>query len=723
MKGELLKEFLSRILVEDGPADELNDIELTYTDKDGKEKTVKVKSIRAKGSEHPAWPQYQTLLQQRGIVDTDPGQGGRKKKKKSPADGQSQSIVKPLIQPTSTGTTDTTSSTDDTDTQVTPSDSVTPEELKHITDWLTDRKKSAPSLNTAIDELVTAIESRDKSKIRAVVDTYGISMSTGGMLQIICPEGKWDGEKCKSRVSSADRKLGYGRSSAPGKREGANIKDKLSLLGVNLPGGGGISQNAFKPMNMYKTEDGGYPDELPEASTGRVVRQGGYITSIELDGVTVRGIGINPNDPQTKTDLIAENVNEIIASRRQTNPNYSDEEAKEEAEEIIQYYHQQTLRLTVLNRAIKTGQLRKLPEGEEGMRFIAEHVNRTLLDEKGKPLTELQDAIDSIAEARNTEEFEQRWDALSNLLMKNKKHFGPGAVPTMLEALSSMKCLLEEKTTYAILNDSFSLVDVISVNPKQAGEPISDVKAMFKSFELIKTSIDGVSTKYQAGGASAFSSWIATSRYREHEKTIEALNHLAGGPRKVKQSDGTTIDHPGAHNEIWNANKEELKKIKDETVKLFDQYGTQIRRYYGYPQEGPPTDEEIIEQLSSGNRPGCGQTGSAPNQKFKTKCRGQTDEGFAHNKNQLSLYSLRGFMFEAIYNSNLLSQGFNNESFKKNKIDKSDGISRLAMAKFQFNKQLNCKNWGPNKTPTLKDDALAGNLHNKNRGWESCPSK
>jgi len=190
------------------------------------------------------------------------------------------------------------------------------------------------------------------------------------------------------------------------------------------------------------------------------------------------------------------------------------------------------------------------------------------------------------------------------------------------------------------------------------------------AIDQLSVSFESQSVKKDAGAASAAADKLKMSTYK----------------RPSVKADLSTIDQ-----QIWNTNWNDGKP--KEAMKLLEG----IAKKHGIDLKKMLKDPDAQ-----------GTIGSVHKQVMGAPAGQKLDK--ANYLMTLQVEYLSGKMMEKIYNDNVISQNFSNEIYKVQgkgiKIDRSDGVRRLAYMKYSFNNKWSLSSGRP-------DTRMAGKMHNE----------
>jgi hypothetical protein len=572
-------------------------------------------------------------------------------------------------------------------------------------------------------EFLRVLETGDATQVQAEITRLGLYVTPAGKIKA----GNLKGDKNVQKI--------FGGSKAMP----ARLNKLLSDLGLPILQATGIQKTEpdddqpvvdssveyLKPSNTY--------EDRPAVNT-----------SVDAVGVTIgdsrfHTLPIYEPNSSERAQLVVESDLKEIKNR---NPNMSDEDAERKADEINGIVQTHNDRVRFLQAAIQRNEkFVDLGTGQEAVQLVSER----LLNSIGSRLPErdrrtFEEAVKKLAAAETTEQFAQEWKQFLTVIKNIPELSKSGALPLICEHLTAMRNAIQGRHIIIPTSDSFKLGDIIAYNPQ--GVEQSDVRSMVDNLSLIEVGIDIGSVKRDAGASSVVGSRIYVTSYTDptvapdlailgrapeyeyHEvkdKNGEPERDKNGKPKRKK-----VVTDPGAFGEIYGATTEEqLEQVEDKFLTVIKNRMGDIRSYYRIPEE--VSDEEIIAGLSSGSPPSYDSTGvfirfgeksgvfgkecppptptptstptSTPTPTPTPEPKGQPLSPL--NTRQLGVYSLVGYAFEAIYNTNAAGQAFSNTTFKANKIEVSDGIAVMGKTKFQFQKNMECRKG------VLKDEGIA----------------
>lgn len=550
-------------------------------------------------------------------------------------------------------------------------------------------------------EFLRVLETGDAKQIQAEITRLGLYVTPAGKIKA----GNLAGE-------SADQKI-FGDSKAMP----ARLNKLLSDLGLPILQANGIQKTEpdddqpvvdssveyLKPSNTY--------EDRPAVNT-----------SVDAMGVTIGDSRFHmlpiyePNSSERAQLVVESDLKEI----KNRNPNMSDEDAERKADEINGIVQTHNDRVRFLQAAIQRNEkFVDLGTGQEAVQLVSER----LLNSIGSKLPERDrhrfgEALKKLAAAETTEQFEQEWKQFLNVIKDIPELSKSGAIPLICEHLTAMRYAIQGRHIIIPTSDSFKLGDIIAYNPQ--GVEQSDVRSMVDNLSLIEVGIDIGSVKRESGASSTVGSRIYVTSYtdptvapdlailgRAPEYEYHEVKDKNGEPeldKNGKPKRKKVVIDPGAFGEIYGATTEQqLKQVENKFLTVIKNRMSDIRSYYRIPEE--VSDEEIIRGLSSGSPPSYDSKGvfigfGEKSGVFDKQCPpGKPLSPL--NTRQLGVYSLVGYAFEAIYNTNAAGQAFSNTTFKPSKIEVSDGIAIMGKTKFQFQKNIKCSNG------VLKDDGIA----------------
>lgn len=546
------------------------------------------------------------------------------------------------------------------------------------------------SSNPEAQELLRALKAGDPVQVAAEIKRLGL---------YVTPQGKIKASKIKGG-SDAQKIFGDSKS-VP-----AKLNKLLSDLGLPVLQADGIKKTEpdadqpvvdssveyLKPSNTY--------EDRPAVNT-----------SVDAVGVTIGDSRFHTlpiyelNSPERAQLVVESNLKEI----KNRNPNMSDEDAERRADEVNGIVQTHNDRVRFLQAAIQRNEkFVDLGTGQEAVQLVSER----LLNSIGSKLPEADrrafgEAVSKLAAAETVEQFDQEWKQFLNVIKDIPELSKSGAIPLMCEHLTAMRNAVQGRHIIIPTSDSFKLGDIIAYNPQ--GVEQSDVRSMIDNLALIEVGIDIGSVKRDSGGSSTVGSRIHATSYTD-PSVVSDLSILGRAPEYEYRDVGDppkrkkVLIDSGSFTEIHGTTTEAgLREVEDKFLTVIKNRMSDIRSYYRIPEE--ISDDEVIAGLSSGSPPSYDSKGvfvgfGEQSGVFGKECPpGQPLSPL--NTRQLGVYSLVGYAFEAIYNTNAAGQAFSNTTFKASKIEVSDGIAIMGKTKFQFQKNMECRKG------VLKDEGIA----------------
>lgn len=532
-------------------------------------------------------------------------------------------------------------------------------------------------------DFLNALESGNPKTVKALIDKLGITISPEGKIKAKNVPGGRTAEKILGNSKNVAMHINSLLTSMKLPALTISAPEKLPPEDSSqIPSS---DAEVFKPSTMFSDR----PEVSVSVGPNDVkIGEAQYIT---LDN-------FEPGSERRNSLLIEQEHIQEIKNRY---PDLSEEEMERKADDINGILSTHNARVRFLQAAIQRGEkFRDLGSGTEAVKLISDKLSSTLKSiVPSSEQKKLQSALDVMASAKNIEEFDNAWKEVNSTLTNS--NLPKGSVPLICEHLTAMRSAVNGQSIMLPESDSFKLGDLISYSP--AGVTSSDIRAIVNGVQLIEVGIDIGSVKRDAGAASTVGSRITTTTFAG-EGVEDTLTILGRGPTKTD---------PGSMGEIYSATTPaELKKVKEKIAGAIMGRITDVRSYYKIPDS--MSDEQVLEGLMTGNAPVYDKKGNfvkfgpeAPQFKMKNKGKGISPI----NREQLRLYSLSGYAFDAIYNTNATGQAFSNTTFKREKILVSDGIAVMGRSRFQFNKKMSFR-----KNGVLRDDGIAAKIEPVPRG-------
>jgi len=521
-------------------------------------------------------------------------------------------------------------------------------------------------------EFISALEAGNVGAIRKLVDKLDVTVSKEGKIKAMAIGG-----------SSGTKKLFGDNKNAP-----LYINKMLEALGLPLLPIETIPKNKSSDISVEELKPSTVFSDRPQVRT--TVHAGG----VKLGNSDYNILTSYPPNTKALRALMVERTK--LSEIQNRYPGITQDEAQRKVDDINGIIDTHNARVRFLQAEIQRGgKFRELGSGKEAIDLVNQRLQGVLQGKlTGKDRKLVLQQLDALANAPTVEEFDSGWGNLNKTL--STAVLPNGSVPLICEHLTAMRNALRGASIMLPESDSFKLGDIIAYSAE--GVNTQDVRSIVDGVQMIEVGLDIGSVKRDAGGASAVGSRTEASAFAG-EGIPDVLNVLGRSP--VKGTD------PGTIGEIYGAkNKKELAVVEQKVVGVIKGRMKDIRTYYRIPET--MSDDEVIAGLKTGNQPTYDKTGKftrfgVVNPVFSA----DNPDGSRMtelNKKQLELYSLCGFAYDAVYNSNCTGQAFSNTTFKKDSIVVSDGIKTMGQSRFQFNKKMSWRNG------VLRDDGIAAKI-------------
>lgn len=282
---------------------------------------------------------------------------------------------------------------------------------------------------------------------------------------------------------------------------------------------------------------------------------------------------------------------------------------------------------------------------------------------EGKDKEKIIETINRL-KASNADNITEAIESLNELANDDILRYGTADI---VEMFSYIEALKRGYSAYLPAEGNFPLGDIVVLpDPDKKLNSIPDIVA---AMDFISVSFDSRSIKKDAGGASAAKEKIEQSTF-DPPKTKKVLQEI----------DGELYD------QIWESGDPDAAEKRLRIIAKA--YGINVDELLG---EGKKQIESVIRLVADPKK----------NPSFKGD-----PELYAK---QVKAEYIMGMLTQKIYNDHVISQGFSNHQYKvgsnRLKIDKANGVTRLAYMKYRFNNK-----WS--KSSGKPDTRLAGGMAN-----------
>jgi hypothetical protein len=506
--------------------------------------------------------------------------------------------------------------------------------------------KKAKDPKSQAHKLLQAINAGDEKAIRDVIKRMRLSVSKSGKLFSHATQDKVFGGE-----SDAEKLYTHAVVTLLRDKYSVDIHGSENLVNpddTRTPG------TRVRPSHVYKEA----------TSVDMKITDGGR--AIEVDGVKMSVVKV-PNNRQLM-------VEKKLFELKRRNPDLSDEEAHARANQIVATVETYNTRIRFLQSELRDGaQFVSVGQGREAAQTIGMRLKEAISESElltGEQIRIFSEQINSLSEAESVEELGERWASVRKTLltipfMRESKVF-----PYFCEHVEGMRAALKGRKVIFPARGDFKLGDVTSLS----GAPIADIRDMRQivdSVHILDVVVDITGVKDREGAPSTMGTRIETGRFTEPMVT-DSLRTLCGNKRGETES---------AVKLLFSAETpEELESVRLSIHDTAQTHIADIRSYYRIPDE--INDADIISGLSQGSPPKYNENGEFIG--FGERNKRFSRAADSTNEQQLELYSLSGYAFDAIYASNIMTQAVGLVSFGVDEIVEADGMSRLDRSEFNF---------------------------------------
>ena len=328
----------------------------------------------------------------------------------------------------------------------------------------------------------------------------------------------------------------------------------------------------------------------------------------------------------------------------------------------------QNRRFMVLEKLLRRSKANPTPhnvaiyEGQAGASEYIQSIRERLL-EAARDNTTLQttvnDALDAVESANNTDDTIAALNKLSEILLTNEEF--RTSYSSVAESLSIILELKRYRQVIIPMAENFTTCDLVSISTEDVDLTTLSLEEQTARINLLYTD---VSVKGEASGAASatLAKWKMCVFEPDHAQTMADINTLYNS---------TLVD-------IWSGKSDRRSAKEREIMDVVTRNFELIKKYYGFGDD-VKTPEDLLKKLGNG-RPRCknGEVVESDVRSFMTEPDVDVD-AYAY----VHLAQLAG---EAIGNSRVIGQSFGNHFWGKSGFREVDGIARLTKIETEFDK-------------------------------------
>lgn len=592
-----------------------------------------------------------------------------------------------------------------------------------------------------LDELLAAIKSRNPKQIQKVLTDYGIEMSKEGKLK-----AKKLGKKSDQQKLVPD---GKGKNKDAEKRFAANVNAALQSLGVELPGAQPTTTTStstatwrdFQAQPVFSAVEGVKLDRLDVED---ITDENGRVVGLKVEGVEITEITEGQED-RIVTALVK-------AARRRLSEKVPPETPSEEWMQNFERYIRRRIAVTNINiqylRDARDGKAYQF-EGEEGGQQIAEGL-RSLVSQHLPPDRQkaANDAIEEMRTARDPQSFSAAWQKFFAALPPDSPMAKNGKF--VAEIVTALGVVAAGGVALIPADTTFQLADVIALSRSSLTGGFN-IDIIISDFATDLDVSPAASTKFVKGAASVNWQKILYSRFFEGQHDGVDISHqlpsllpIPLGKRGKKNKDGELEVFPesqkeaedraklsGVQGDLADLASTEMRDYifdhpnEDEVNQVvrdyMERYGPMVRAYYGFPDEPPPSNDEIIAALSygTGGFVECDEEKGYPRLASPDRIPYSEGQEGKPNYTRWRIWSSLGLINEAIHNRSVDFQCYSTHRFDKKSRIVADGTRTLSKMEFQAYKKKSNDDRKPDTrmnaktTPASREETRDGNPCNQ----------